>query len=107
MPDKDVWLAEVNRVLTPGGTFLCASWCRRESDKTPLSGAEQRLLGRICKNYSLPEIVPLSTYRQASARLGFEVTATSTSFLGRSPAHFPAHPAPRTRRVLCSKWCPS
>lgn len=72
MPDKDAWLAEVNRILTPGGTFLCASWCRRESDKTPLSEAEQRLLGRICKNYSLPEIVPLSTYRQVSARLGFE-----------------------------------
>ena len=37
MPDKDAWLTEVERVLTPGGTFLCASWCRRETDKTPLS----------------------------------------------------------------------
>ena len=71
------WLTEVNCVLTPDGTFLCVSRCRRESDMSPrvrqdpaLAGAEQRLLSRICKNYSLPEIVPLSTYRQASARLG-------------------------------------
>lgn len=72
MPDKDAWLTEVERVLTPGGTFLCASWCRRETDKTPLSAAEQRLLGRICKNYSLPAIVGLSTYRTAAAKLGLE-----------------------------------
>jgi tocopherol O-methyltransferase len=62
MPDKSVWLREVARLLRPGGTFVCATWCSREEDGEPLTTAETRLLTRICKNYSLPEFVPLSAY---------------------------------------------
>ena len=27
IPDKEAWLAEVYRVLKPGGTFVCVTWC--------------------------------------------------------------------------------
>jgi tocopherol O-methyltransferase len=77
MPDKHEWLAEISRLLRPGGTFLCATWCCREHAysefaelaegpaASPLSQEETVLLGRICKNYSLPKFVPLSTYDAA------------------------------------------
>lgn len=53
MPDKQQWLTEVQRVLKPGGTFVCVTWCHRETTADGgdglLSPAEQRLLGRtVC-----------------------------------------------------------
>ena len=65
MPDKKVWLAEVKRILKPGGTFVCVTWCHRETaddPRGPLTLPEVRHLGRISKNYFLPEWVPLSRY---------------------------------------------
>lgn len=72
MPNKEKWLNEVGRILKSNGTFLCASWCHREISSSPLSVHEHRLLGRICKNYSLPEIVPLSKYGEIATKIGFE-----------------------------------
>ena len=42
MPDKDAWLAEVHRVLKPGGTFVCVTWCHRETADEALTPAEVR-----------------------------------------------------------------
>ena len=47
MPDKEAWLAEVYRILKPGGTFVCVTWCHRETVEEQLSASEVRLLGRI------------------------------------------------------------
>lgn len=70
MPDKEVWMTEVYRVLRPGGVFACATWCHRELDERPLDEAERTLLARICKNYFLPEWVPVSRYADLAASLG-------------------------------------
>jgi len=79
-PTKGAWLAEVKRVLVPGGTLLCATWCRRETTSRPLSEAEERLLGRISKNYALPAFVALSDYGRLAEEkrlLGFSATQQS------------------------------
>jgi tocopherol O-methyltransferase len=83
MPNKQEWLDEVSRLLRPGGAFLCATWCCREhsysdfaefgadaESLTPLRQEESVLLGRICKNYSLPKFVPASTYGAAAQGAG-------------------------------------
>merc|ERR1719498_838181 len=66
MPGKKKWLTEVRRILKPNGTFLCACWCHRELNGNPLQPNEIRLLGRICKNYSLPAFVPCSLYGEVA-----------------------------------------
>eukprot|EP00040_Diaphanoeca_grandis_P017624 m.92273 g.92273 ORF g.92273 m.92273 type:complete len:663 (+) comp26534_c0_seq1:103-2091(+) len=66
MPNKSNWLKEVNRILIPGGTFLCATWCHRSTVDKPLETSEKRLLQRLCKNYNLPEWVSLETYEAAA-----------------------------------------
>ena len=67
-------LAEVARVLKPGGHFLCATWCHREEDgkgsRGPLTQQEHLLLGRICANYFLPAWVPASRYPEAAREAG-------------------------------------
>nr|ABF73021.1 plastid gamma-tocopherol O-methyltransferase protein precursor [Karenia brevis] len=70
-PTKDLWLREVHRLLVPGGTLLCATWCHRETAEKPLWDSEKVLLGRISKNYMLPDWVPLSEYGRLSNTLGF------------------------------------
>lgn len=77
MPDKEAWLTEVNRVLKPGGTFVCVTWCHRETDEAPLTLSERRHLGRISKNYHLPEWVPLSKYVELCDRVGLSVRETA------------------------------
>eukprot|EP00658_Telonema_sp_P-2_P011519 TRINITY_DN14408_c0_g2_i2.p1 TRINITY_DN14408_c0_g2~~TRINITY_DN14408_c0_g2_i2.p1 ORF type:complete len:490 (+),score=115.19 TRINITY_DN14408_c0_g2_i2:355-1824(+) len=78
MPDKATWLQEVRRILKPGGTFVCATWCHRETKGArPLDSAEIRHLGRICKNYALPAWVPLSTYTKVCSDTGLRVEATA------------------------------
>lgn len=79
MPDKEVWLAEVYRILKPGGTFVCVTWCHREEDDEAggeLSTAEVRHLGRISYNYHLPEWVPLSRYVEVCGKTGLQVGRT-------------------------------
>lgn len=81
MPDKPVWLNEVSRLLSPGGTFVVATWCSRETYDAPLTADETRLLTRICKNYALPEFVPLSAYGEAAASAGLnDFAATEESW---------------------------
>jgi tocopherol O-methyltransferase len=80
MPDKKVWLAEVKRILKPGGTFVCVTWCHRETaddPRGPLTLPEVRHLGRISKNYFLPEWVPLSRYVTVCCEVGLTVHETA------------------------------
>lgn len=72
-PSKDLWLSEVRRILAPGGTLLCATWCQRSTtQESPLSPAEQTLLGRISKNYALPSWVSLTDYGKLVAEAQLE-----------------------------------
>lgn len=77
-PTKDLWLLEVRRILAPSGTLLCATWCHRMTrDHSPLSPFEQTLLGRISKNYALPEWVSLEGYGELVAQAQLEGFARS------------------------------
>jgi len=72
-PSKELWLSEVRRILVPGGTLLCATWCQRSTaEDSPLSTSEATLLGRISKNYALPAWVSLADYGELAAKLQLE-----------------------------------
>ncbi|MBF2078799.1 MAG: methyltransferase domain-containing protein [Synechococcales cyanobacterium T60_A2020_003] len=77
MPDKVQFFRECYRVLKPGGTFLCATWCHRPIDNTPLTAAEQRHLERIYQVYCLPYVISLPEYEQIATDLGFQNLRTA------------------------------
>lgn len=80
MPDKDAFVAEVARVLKPGGKFLMATWCHRavegDASRGPLNSSEKRHLGLLCRNYCLPRWVPTETYVTAAGRAGLSGVRT-------------------------------
>ena len=73
MPDKQGFLAECYRQLKPGGTFLMATWCHRETDNLagPLTESEQTHLDQLYQLYHLPYVISLSAYRDLAEGIGF------------------------------------
>jgi tocopherol O-methyltransferase len=73
MPDKQAFLRECYRLLKPGGTFLMATWCHRET--TSLAGAltasERQHLAWLYQLYHLPYVISLGDYGAIAANLGF------------------------------------
>ena len=116
MPDKHAWLTEVQRVLKPGGTFVCVTWCHRETTggtaaggRGPLTLAEVRHLGRISANYFLPEWVPLSRYLSVCDEVGLTVHATAdwtASIMPFWPAVIRSalRPLVLLQLLLCTSW---
>lgn len=78
MPDKEAFLAEMGRVLKPGGRMVMATWCHRDVDavRGPLSKSEKYHLKLLCHNYCLPRWVPVATYEDAAHKLGFTKVET-------------------------------
>jgi len=73
MPDKQQFMSECMRVLKPGGLFLMATWCHRETEQQlPLSESEQIHLNRLSFNYCLPKWVPPSTYRNIAKQANLQ-----------------------------------
>jgi tocopherol O-methyltransferase len=73
MPDKKQFFQECYRVLKPGGTFICATWCHRPVDAAqPLTRSEQAHLGKIYQVYCLPYVISLPEYGQIAMELGFQ-----------------------------------
>lgn len=60
MVDKARFVAEMTRVLKPGGHLLVATWCHR--DAAP-GAAESWLLRRIYREWALPHFISLADYR--------------------------------------------
>ncbi len=74
MPDKQRFLSECHRVLSPGGRLMVATWCHREVEAPagPLSAREQALLNLIYGLYHLPGVIPLSAYGDLARQLPLE-----------------------------------
>lgn len=70
MPDKQRFLQAGYEMLSPGGKFLMATWCRRPLPPA-LSPREQRFLQRLYKVYHLPYILSPQEYQAIAARVGF------------------------------------
>ncbi len=71
MPDKDAFLAQMTRVVAPGGVVALATWCHRPTPPA-LSAGEVRRLKRICNEWALPTFVDIGHYAAAGTRLGLE-----------------------------------
>ena len=73
MPDKAKFLAECYRVLKPGGKFIFATWCHRETSLVgELSTEEIRHLKEIYRVYCLPYVIALSEYKAIAEQCGFQ-----------------------------------
>ena len=74
MPDKHGFLAECYRQLKPGGTFLMATWCHRETDNLagPLTEGERMHLDQLYQLYHLPYVISLSSYKELAEGVGFK-----------------------------------
>ncbi|MFK8185909.1 MAG: methyltransferase domain-containing protein [Phormidesmis sp.] len=73
MPDKHGFLSECYRQLKPGGTFLMATWCHRETNNLagPLTESEQMHLDQLYQLYHLPYVISLSAYQELAEGIGF------------------------------------
>ena len=74
MPDKQGFLTECYRQLKPGGTFLMATWCHRETDNLagPLTDSERTHLEQLYELYHLPYVISLSAYQELAEGVGFQ-----------------------------------
>lgn len=74
MPDKHGFLAECYRQLKPGGRFVMATWCHRETDNLagPLTERERMHLDQLYKLYHLPYVISLSAYQELAEGVGFK-----------------------------------
>ncbi|MEB3359480.1 MAG: methyltransferase domain-containing protein [Synechococcales bacterium] len=87
MPEKPRFLGECYRVLKPGGMFLMATWCHRETADPagPLTPEETALLQRIYRVYCLPYIISLGDYGAIAHQLGFQQIRTTDWSDGVAP----------------------
>ncbi len=79
MPDKQGFLKECYRLLKPGGIFLMATWCHRDTDNLagPLTNNEKLHLDWLYQLYHLPYVVSLSDYGDIAANIGFTNLVTA------------------------------
>jgi tocopherol O-methyltransferase len=69
MPDKAAFIRECVRVLKPGGRLMVATWCARD---TELTASENRLLGRICRDFVISHVLPLPHYEDVARLAGLQ-----------------------------------
>ncbi|MEA5509882.1 methyltransferase domain-containing protein [Crocosphaera sp. UHCC 0190] len=72
MPDKHQFFRECYRVLKPGGTFICATWCHRPTNSWAgeLTPDEKRHLQEIYRVYCLPYVISLPEYETIARDCG-------------------------------------
>ena len=73
MPDKGQFFQECYRVLKPGGTFICATWCHRPTNSWAgqLTENEKQHLEEIYRVYCLPYVISLPEYETIAQDCGF------------------------------------
>ncbi|MDJ0510292.1 MAG: methyltransferase domain-containing protein [Crocosphaera sp.] len=74
MPDKAKFFQECYRVLKPGGTFICATWCHRPTNSFAgaLTQEEKQHLEEIYRVYCLPYVISLPEYQVIAQQCGFK-----------------------------------
>jgi tocopherol O-methyltransferase len=86
MPDKEKFLAECYRVLKPGGKFLLATWCHRETAMSgDLTTGEIKHLKEIYQVYCLPYVIALSEYKAIANNCGFKDIKTDDWSISVAP----------------------
>lgn len=74
--DKKKMLEVFFDVLKPGGKFLMATWCHRNTPPE-LASNEQHLLRKIYGHYHLPPMNSIAEYRQLATDAGFQQVQTA------------------------------
>lgn len=69
--DKEGLLELFYELLEPGGHFIMATWCHRDTPPR-LSGEEVRLLEKLYRLYHLPPMIPVSRFETLARQVGFE-----------------------------------
>ena len=76
IPDKKRLLETFFQVLAPGGKFLMATWCHRETPPE-LSQKEQGLLAKIYGHYHLPPMISIGEFKGLAGAAGFQEVQTA------------------------------
>ncbi len=76
MPDKREFLQACADMLSPGGTFVMATWCHRPLPPD-LSAGERRFLNRLYRAYHLPGILSIPQYAALASEVGFDDVTTA------------------------------
>jgi len=62
MPDKELYIQEMMRVLKPGGKFVMATWCQRDDRTIPFDKKEERDLRFLYEEWTHPYFISIEKY---------------------------------------------
>merc|ERR1719203_648148 len=64
MPDKELYIQEMMRVLKPGGKFVMATWCQRDDRSVPFDKKEKRDLKFLYEEWTHPYFISIEAYKE-------------------------------------------
>ncbi|CAB9519094.1 hydroxy-16-methoxy-2,3-dihydrotabersonine N-methyltransferase [Seminavis robusta] len=62
MPDKELYINEMMRVLKPGGKFVMATWCQRDDRDRPFDKKDERDLKFLYEEWTHPYFISIEAY---------------------------------------------
>merc|ERR1712176_444087 len=62
MPDKELYIQEMMRVLKPGGKFVMATWCQRDDRDMPFDKRDERDLKFLYEEWTHPYFISIEKY---------------------------------------------
>lgn len=70
MPDKELYINEMMRVLKPGGKFVMATWCQRDDSEVPFSKKDLRDLRYLYEEWTHPHFISIQAYEKLIEKTG-------------------------------------
>lgn len=64
MPNKELYIQEMMRVLKPGGKFVMATWCQRDDREVPFDEKDKRDLRFLYEEWTHPYFISIDKYRE-------------------------------------------
>lgn len=64
MPDKELYINEMMRVLKPGGKFVMATWCQRDDREKPFDDKDDRDLRFLYEEWTHPYFISIEKYKE-------------------------------------------